>query len=97
MFSHTPLSGRRAADGSGGNGDSAAADEAGGGGRVIVAVVPDKRALQVEVCIKRLRMESQELATALNRIDTDKLKVSDLRGCILHGGRDCQGGVEGLT
>jgi hypothetical protein len=31
--------------------------------------------LQVEVCIKRLRMDAPELAAALNRIDTDKLKV----------------------
>lgn len=30
---------------------------------------------QVEVCIKRLRMDAPELAAALNRIDTDKLKV----------------------
>jgi hypothetical protein len=30
---------------------------------------------QVEVCIKRLRMDAPQLAAALNRIDTDKLKV----------------------
>jgi hypothetical protein len=29
----------------------------------------------VEVCIKRLRMKPQQLAAALNGIDTDKLKV----------------------
>lgn len=74
MFSNTPSSSRRAADGSGSAGDGAAADEAGGR---VVKVIADKRALQVEVCIKRLRMAAPELAAALNRIDTDKLKVSE--------------------
>jgi len=75
MFSNTPSSARRAADGSGSAGDGAAADEAVGGR--VVKVIADKRALQVEVCIKRLRMDAPELAAALNRIDTDKLKVGE--------------------
>jgi hypothetical protein len=72
MFSSTTANGRRATDGGGGGVDGAAADEA--AGRVI-KVIADKRALQVEVCIKRLRMDAPALAAALNRIDTDRLKV----------------------
>lgn len=41
----------------------------------VVTCVPEKRALHVEVVLKRLHMPAAALAAAINLLNTDKLKV----------------------
>jgi hypothetical protein len=43
----------------------------------VVKCVPEKRALHVEVVLKRLRMPPAALAAAINMLQTDALKVCD--------------------
>jgi hypothetical protein len=52
-------------------GEAAAGDAAG----EVVKCVPEKRALHVEVVLKRLRMPPAALAAAINHLKTDALKV----------------------
>lgn len=45
-----------------------------------VKCVPEKRALHVEVVLKRLKVPAEELAASINLLNADGLKVSFLYG-----------------
>eukprot|EP00775_Hariotina_reticulata_P009230 gene9230-9395_t len=68
----SPRSGSAGPDGDSGS-------QADGAGQLsLVTCVPEKRALQVEVVLKRLRMQPEVLADAINQLNTHKLKADDL-------------------
>jgi hypothetical protein len=65
-----------AADGAGPEGGAGAeGGEAAGAAAEVVKCVNEKRALHVEVVLKRLRMPPDALAAAINLLNTDQLKV----------------------
>lgn len=43
---------------------------------LVVKCVPEKRALHVEVVLKRLRVPAEEIAAAINMLNAESLKVS---------------------
>jgi hypothetical protein len=61
--------------GSNGCNGCSAAPAGGGQAAPVVTCVPEKRALHVEVVLKRLRMPAQALAAAIDCLDAERLKV----------------------
>lgn len=77
MFSDRPRASRRpdASPRGGAAGDDGGDPGCGDPGCLLVTCVPEKRALHVEVVLKRLRMSPSALAGAINQLDKELLKV----------------------